>query len=478
MKVIGMLWAAVLVVLGISSTYASFMESTEFAFGVNSDSITWDCSVTSESLDASCSICVPFRMDLLTDSFFSLVDMTAVKVNLGNMLQSVVGNYKIKVPASKLGKAADLLNLDDFSVDVPLADLVKPLKAVELNLDSVIKGAQRKTDKILNLANMLNVAPDLCFEVSRSACDDKVNMGIKLGKSSSELLFDVSIGLGDYLGCAKERSFNAGVVEATVNMDHDNKKISVCASLFSGMIPSNEFCFLLDDILWTMKGISFCPQISIDSSPYSNTIEFLCQTLGEIDECDRIETFKECEETSGCGWCSARRACISTANPINPCEGCPSWVLDLPSPANESTTPEVAVREEERQEGNVTVSSVKVPFLEELAARAGREEAERIEVRYCGDWYDYADETGKVSFEQWMEVVGAYLNTSEVNASFAATDENGDNVIDYKEYCTFASLVSTRAINDPEPETGDTAIGTSSLLRYLLGGQHSNFKSR
>ncbi|KAL6049597.1 hypothetical protein QOT17_020348 [Balamuthia mandrillaris] len=412
----GMFWAAVLVLLGISSTCASFMESTDFAFGANSDSITWDCSVTSGSLAASCSVCVPFKMDLLTDSFFSLVDMTAVKVNLGNMLQSVVGNYKIKVPASKLGKAADLLNLDDFSVDVPLADLVKPLKVVELNLDSVIKGAQRKMDKFLNLANMLNVAPDLCFEVSRSACDDKVNMGIKLGKSSSELLFDVSIGLSDYLGCANERSFNAGVVEATVNMDFDNKQISVCASLFSGMIP------------------------------YSNTIEFLCQTLGEIDECNRIETFKECEETSGCGWCSARRACISTANPINPCEGCPSWVLDLPSPANE-TTPEVAVREEERQEGNVTVSSVKVPFLEELAARAGREEAEKIEVRYCGDWYDYADETGKVSFEQWMEVVGAYLNASEVNASFAATDENGDNVIDYKEYCTFASLVSTRAIN-------------------------------
>ncbi|KAL6068301.1 hypothetical protein QOT17_008330 [Balamuthia mandrillaris] len=447
MRTTGLLLAVVVMVLVGGLTSAStptYVENTEFAVGGEGpENITWDCSATPGQLAASCSVCVPFKMDLLTNSFFSLVDMTAVKVNLGNLLQAVGGELQFTVDADELGDVADYLDIGDFSVGVPLSELARPLSAVELNLDAVIQGAQREAPKILKLANMLNFEPELCFEVSRTACEDKVNMGIKLGRSSTDRLIDLSIGLRDFLGCMKERSFNISVVDVTIKLDYDNKQIAVCASLFGGMILPNEFCFLLDDILWTMRGISFCPQISIDSLPYSNTIEFLCQTLGEIDECNRIETFKECEETSGCGWCSARRACISTANPINPCEGCPSWVLDLPSPANESTTPEVAVREEERQEGNVTVSSVKVPFLEELAAREGREEAERIEVRYCGDWYDYADETGKVSFEQWMEVVGAYLNASEVNASFAATDENGDNVIDYKEYCTFASLVST-----------------------------------
>ncbi|KAL6049611.1 hypothetical protein QOT17_020361 [Balamuthia mandrillaris] len=392
---------------------------------------------------SSCSVCVPVKMDLQTNDLFSLVDMSSVKLNLGNMLASVVGNYEVTVPVGELGEVAEFLGMDDFTVAIPLADLVKALPAVQLNLDSSIQGAQREAPKVLNLANMLSFAPDLCFEVTRAPCEDRVNLGIKLGKTSSDRLIDLSIDLGDYLGCMKEksseRSFNIGAGEATVEWDYDNKQISVCASLFSDMIRPNAFCLLLNDILWTMRGISFCPQISIDSSSYSNTIEFLCQTLGEIDECNRIETFEECKEHAGCGWCSARRACINTANPLDPCEGCPSWVVDLPSTNSTNAT----IPNEQNGNHTISVSSMKVPFLEEVAVREGREEAERIEVRYCGDYYDYADETGKVSFERWYEAVGAYLDATEVNATFAATDENGDNVIDYKEYCTYASVVST-----------------------------------
>ncbi|KAL6058793.1 Ras association (RalGDS/AF-6) and pleckstriny domains 1 [Balamuthia mandrillaris] len=348
------------------------------------------------------------------------VDLTKVQVALNDLLENVP-SLEVTVPVSKLGPVGQFIG--DLVVPLSIENILFPRPTGVMD----VLGAAPNSNKLL-FNYMLSPDSTLCVSAAllSSRVTQTLNLFMGLGK---EPIFNVTIGMAEYLSCNKEfeQEWKLGKVTLKLKFDFEEHSINLCASILHGLIFPHELCFRLQKIIWTLPGISFCPVIDLETPLNHDTFELSCITIGVVDECSRLETFKECEETNGCGWCSARRACMSTSKPATYCDSCPSWSYDPLDPTGAKTN---------------TTTDIN-PFLTSLE----RDQAESIEVRFCGDWEKYANpkQGGTIGKLRWMELMKHWIRREgHLEEIFAKLDKNGDQRITYNEYCNTASMVASR----------------------------------
>ncbi|KAL6058797.1 hypothetical protein QOT17_014596 [Balamuthia mandrillaris] len=390
----------------------------------------WTCSHP-QSETMQCGVCIPFSLSYHTEKLFELVDLSGVDVDLSSLLGSLPSTT-ITIPMSDLGPIGEFIG----DIDIPLD--IKSILFPDTTFNFQTAVLNKHTARNLLYQYMLSEDGSFCLSITRRSCDNDFELALTHGGSP---IYNLTLSAGNYLGCHSEQEFewNLGKVSIQLTFDYGNRHISVCAQILKGLILPHNLCFLLEEVIWTYRGISFIPALDL-STPFTNEhLQFTTTTMGVVDECNRLDNFKDCESEEGCGWCSTYRHCASRSTPEGHCDGCPSWEAeDYIDPAE---TP--AARAERKRRSS---QRSRIPYLEQLAREQGKVKAEEIEVNFCGDWFHWADKnTGKVSKERFMKIAGVWLRKpGHAEKVFARLDRNNDNQISYNEYCSMSSQAAAQ----------------------------------
>ncbi|KAL6058795.1 hypothetical protein QOT17_014594 [Balamuthia mandrillaris] len=377
----------------------------------------WKCSGSQRDF-LECKVCFPYRLIQQTNRLFELVDFSELQVDLSSFLKGL-SSFNITIPASKLG-----------SVGAFTGDLDVPITIDEIAFDQKAKVDHLLTnlndDRTLLYNYMLSKEGVICASLRLRACKQAMQLTLTNG---NEPFADVILNLGAFIGCAnKKQTLDSGRLE----MNYRERSVSFCTQILKGRVLPHDLCFKFDDVVWTDSGISLCPTISLKTSLDHDTLTYSCFTLGSVSECGRVRTESACYQKAGCGWCTASRTCMNSSLPPSPCEGCASW--------------DYRAMPEQREEEEVEPSRNEVrtiSFLDELRKKDSNQ-ADSIEVRFCGDWSRYTNtERGTIDQDGWVNLMNIWFPTPEsLEDAFYRLDRNEDSEISYTEYCTTASLIA------------------------------------
>ncbi|KAL6064067.1 hypothetical protein QOT17_011136 [Balamuthia mandrillaris] len=408
----------------------------------------WECSDSQQDF-LECKVCFPYRLTQRTKHLFELVDFSELQVDLGTFLMGL-SSFNITVPASKLGSVGALTG--DLDVPVTIDEITFDQKA---KVDHLLMNLN--DDRTLLYHHMLSNDGVICASLRLRPCEETVQLTLTNG---NEPFADITFHLGAFIGCAnKKQILDSGRLE----MDYMERSLSFCTQILKGRVLPHDLCFKFDDVVWTASGISLCPTINLKTPFNRDTLAYSCFSLGSVSECGAVRTELACNQKAGCGWCASSRTCMSSSLPPSPCEGCASW--------------DYRAMPEQREAEEVTPSSNDrhtISFLHELR-KTDRNQADSIEVRFCGDWSKYTNtERGTIDQDGWVNLMNIWIPTPEnLENAFYRLDRNEDSEISYTEYCTTASLiaaeVSYRYGGLLEGSEGDDDLEDGVMIGIIIG---------
>jgi len=251
-------------------------------------------------------------------------------------------------------------------------------------------------DSIKKIFSMGNLLGKVCFKVYNDFCDQEIGVLVDMQTSLNDRnikVFDLKF---QPLKVFDPSCDDTNSDEVRILYDFEKRELSLCKRLAFRLF-NNDLCLRLTDLIFGMKGIHFIPVIEFSSSfpdVPNPKYTFNAVNEGTVDTCFKTTDCSTCNKNSKCGWCNSRRSCVSREAELDNCGGC----------------------------------------LAGFSEKCGDDLI--LETQQCSSFPSFdADSNWRLSPKEWDDSVGSWLTKSRSKRAFDKMDQNGDNIIEYQEYC-------------------------------------------